>query len=50
MSYEPEHKARVTHNYRTLASSQLSEVSILVDSIERSFKEKFGVVNPYREI
>ncbi len=50
LSYPQESKARVANNYRTLASEQLSYIAILVDSIERSFGEKFAIVNPYREI
>jgi len=48
LSYGPEDKARAINAYRELARRQLPGVSIIVEQIERSFREKFGIVNPYR--
>jgi hypothetical protein len=48
LSYGPEDKARAINAYRELAGRQLPGVSIIVEQIDRSFREKFGIVNPYR--
>lgn len=48
LSYGAEDKARAANAYRELALRQMSGVSIIVEQIERSFREKFGIVNPYR--
>lgn len=48
LSYSPEDKVRAINAYRELARSQLPRMSIIVEQIERSFSEKFRVVNPYR--
>jgi hypothetical protein len=48
ISYSPEYKNEVINNYRQLAQNTLPGVTFLVEQIERSLKEKFGIVNPYK--
>ncbi len=45
----PENEARAINAYRELARRQLPDMAIIVEQIERSFSEKFRVVNPYRQ-
>ena len=47
MSYSPEHKNGTINDYRQLAQKTLPGVTFSVEQIERSLKEKFGIVNPY---
>ncbi len=49
LSYTAEDKAREANSYRELARRQRPGVGIIIEQIERSFSEKFGIVNPYRQ-
>jgi hypothetical protein len=48
LSYLPEHKNEIINSYRELVAKFVGQVTILTEQIERSLKEKFGVVNPYK--
>ena len=49
LSYRDHHKVSIVNEYRELSRNQLPRITIIVEQIERSFSEKFGVVNPYRQ-
>jgi hypothetical protein len=49
LSYGPEDKLAEINRYRDIAARTIPGVTILIEQIERSFKEKFGIVNPYKE-
>jgi hypothetical protein len=46
-SYSLDFKKEKTKLYRQVVSNIIPEVTILSEQIERSLKEKFGIVNPY---
>jgi hypothetical protein len=48
LSYGPEVKNAEINGYRDLVRKYIGQVTILTEQIERSLKEKFGVVNPYK--
>lgn len=49
LSYSPNDKTLAINKYRGLVRNQRSGVTIIVEQIERSFSEKFGILNPYRQ-
>jgi hypothetical protein len=49
LSYSPESKTDEINKYRSLVQRQLPGVSIIIEQVERSFGEKFGIQNPYRQ-
>ena len=48
LSYGPEFKNATINSYRELVRKFIGQVTILVEQIERSLNEKFGIVNPYK--
>jgi len=48
MSYSPEFHAQQVNAYRQIVRNTISQVVILCEQIERSLKENFSVVNPYK--
>ena len=46
MSYTPEYKAETIGDYRQTVQNVVPGVMVLAEQIERSLKEKFGIVNP----
>jgi len=48
LSYGPEYKIAAINDYRELVLKFIGQITLLVEQIERSFKEKFGVINPYK--
>jgi hypothetical protein len=48
LSYDQQTKTDQINRYRQTAANAVSGVTILAEQIERSLKEKFGVVNPYK--
>ncbi len=48
MSYAPEYKAATIGDYRETVQKVVPGVTVLAEQIERSLKEKFGIVNPYK--
>lgn len=49
LSYSAESKAAEINRYRDLARSLLPQVTIIIEQVERSFAEKFGIWNPYKQ-
>ena len=47
-SYGQEHKYESANVYRELARAMRPEINVIVEQIERSFAEKFGIENPYK--
>jgi hypothetical protein len=48
LSYAQEVKHACVNGYRQTAQNVIPQVTILTEQIERSLKEKFGIVNPYK--
>jgi hypothetical protein len=48
LSYGEDFKRGAAIDYRENVKLVLPEVSILIEQIERSLKDQFGIVNPYR--
>ena len=48
LSYGPEFKKAAVNDYRDLVNKFIGQVTFLTEQIERSIKEKFGIVNPYK--
>lgn len=47
ISYPDEYKIQVINGYRDLARSYLPSIDAIVNQVECSFREKFGIANPY---
>jgi hypothetical protein len=50
LSYGPEFKNATINSHRELVRKFIGQVTILVEQIERSLNEKFGIVNPYKSV
>ena len=48
MSYGQEYQNEAVNQYRSLAKSVLPHATGIVEQVERSFREKFGITNPYK--
>jgi hypothetical protein len=46
----PDTKRYYTREYRTLVQNTLPHANMIVEQVERSFREKFSVENPYKTI
>jgi hypothetical protein len=48
LSYSENVKLEATNGYRERVRAAIPSLTIFVEQIERSFKEKFGIENPYK--
>lgn len=49
LSYTADSKKAMIKQYRDLVSNQRPSATIIVEQVERSFAEKFGIQNPYKQ-
>jgi hypothetical protein len=48
LSYTSEDKNKMINDYREVTRKFIGQATILAEQIERSLKQNFGVVNPYK--
>lgn len=49
LSYSEESKLAEINRYRDLARTAVPHITVIIEQIERSFGEKFGIHNPYKQ-